>query len=489
MNLHFYNSLSRKKEKFEPILPGKVGMYVCGPTLYNEPHMGNLRTFIHFDTIVRYLKFIGLHVKYVRNITDAGHITNSLGNEVDSVSIAAKMEQKEPLELVYFYNVKFQRLTRDFNLLPPDIEPTATAHIQEQIEIIEKIIENGFAYEVNGSVYFDVKKYMEKYPYGELSGRKVEDLIEESRELNAQDEKRFFADFALWKAVDADAMQQWRSPWGMGGPGWHIECTAMSTKYLGKEFDIHGGGMDLKFPHHEGEIAQSCGSMGNAPARYWLHSNMLNVNGKKMSKSLGNSFLPNEIIEGTSPLFSKPYSPQVIRFFMMMSHYRSELDASDEALQAAEKGYQRISRAFSKIDSLPIPSNNDTVFAQLEEIATNCYAAMDDDINTSVTIAQLFELTSIINKILANEIQIGERERSKIKEIGFGFLEEALGVKIEAPHQDNSKINDVMQLVLELRKQARDNKDFATSDKIRDTLSKAGIAIKDGKDGSDFEIL
>ena len=318
--LLIYNSLSGEKEVFKPIIAGRVGMYVCGPTLYSEPHMGNMRTFINFDLIYRYLLHLGYQVKYVRNITDAGHITNSAGEAVDSIGKAARLEQVQSLEIVYKYNVKFQDLQRIYNLLPPSIEPTATGHIQEQIEVIEQIIENGFAYVVNGSVYFDVRAYSKKFEYGILSGRKVDELAEETRELNAQDEKRFFADFALWKKANPDDMQIWRSPWGDGNPGWHIECTAMSTKYLGDQFDIHGGGLDLKFPHHEDEIAQSCGSAGCNPANYWMHANMLNVNGQKMSKSLGNYFLPKEIVDGTTEVFDKPYSPQVIRFCMMQAH-------------------------------------------------------------------------------------------------------------------------------------------------------------------------
>ncbi len=336
-NLSIYSSLKREKEQFKPLKDGVVGMYVCGPTLYSEPHMGNMRTFINFDTIYRYLLKLGFKVKYVRNITDAGHITNSAGVSEDNIGKAAKLEQVQPLEIVYKFNTKFQELQRVYNMLPPSIEPTATGHIQEQIEIIEKIIENGFAYVKNGSVYFDVRKYNEKYNYGTLSGRKIDELEQETRELNAQDEKEFFADFALWKKANLDDMQIWRSPWGDGNPGWHIECTAMSTKYLGDQFDIHGGGMDLKFPHHEDEIAQNCGSLGCNPARYWMHANMLNVNGQKMSKSFGNYFLPLEIVNGTAELFDKPYSPSVVRFLMMQSHYRSTMDMTTKSLDDAER--------------------------------------------------------------------------------------------------------------------------------------------------------
>ena len=350
--LQIYNTLSGKKEKFEPLHENFVGMYVCGPTLYSEPHMGNMRTFINFDLIYRYLLHLNYEVKYVRNITDAGHITNSAGDEVDSIGKAARMEQMQPLEIVYKYNLNFIELQRIYNLLMPSIEPTATAHIQEQIEIIEQIISNGHAYIINGSVYFDTKKYMQDFDYGILSGRKVDELENETRVLNAQEEKRFFADFALWKKAGDDDMQIWRSPWGNGNPGWHIECTAMSTKYLGKHFDIHGGGMDLKFPHHEDEIAQSCSSLGCNPAKYWMHANMLNVNGQKMSKSLGNFFLPMEIIAGETALFKKAYSADVIRFFMMQAHYRSTLDFTEDALNAAEKGYERLMESLSLLENV-----------------------------------------------------------------------------------------------------------------------------------------
>ena len=353
-SLKIYNTLSGKKEDFTPIHEDHVGMYVCGPTLYSEPHMGNMRTFINFDLVYRYLLYLGYKVKYVRNITDAGHITNSAGDQEDSIGKAARLEQLQPLEIVYKYNVRFQNLQKIYNLLPPTIEPTATGHIQEQIEIIEKIMENGFAYEVNGSVYFDVQTYKKSFNYGELSGRKVEELENETRDLNAQGEKRFFADFALWKKANENDMQIWRSPWGDGNPGWHIECTAMSTKYLGETFDIHGGGLDLKFPHHEDEIAQSCGSSGKAPAKFWMHANMLNVNGKKMSKSLGNFFLPQEIVEGATDLFDKAYAPNVLRFFMMQSHYRSTLDLTQDALNASEKGLGRLTEAIETLDQITI---------------------------------------------------------------------------------------------------------------------------------------
>ena len=481
-NLKIYNSLSGQKEKFEPIQTGFVGMYVCGPTLYSEPHMGNMRTFINFDMIFRYLLQLDYNVKYVRNITDAGHITNSAGDEVDSIGKAAKSEKMQSLEIVYKYNVKFQELQRIYNLLPPSIEPTATGHIQEQIEHIEKIIENGFAYVVNGSVYFDVKKYSEKFEYGILSGRKVDELAEETRTLNAQGEKRFFADFALWKKANPEDMQIWRSPWGNGNPGWHIECTAMSTKYLGNHFDIHGGGMDLKFPHHEDEIAQNCGSLGCTPAKYWMHANMLNVNGQKMSKSLGNFFLPKEIVEGTTALFDKPYSPNVIRFFMMQAHYRSNLDFTQDALNAAEKGFSRLSDALQLIDKLTV---SPTSSFDVKDLITSFYAAMDDDFNAPILIANLFEAAKRINLINDGKDTITKEDLSLLSTEMNRFLQDVLGIEIGVTNSD-SKLAPVMDLVIDLRQQARDNKDWTTSDKIRDGLATAGIVIKDTKDGTSW---
>lgn len=479
-NLQIYNSLSGKKETFEPLQKEYVGMYVCGPTLYSEPHMGNMRTFINFDMIYRYFLHLGYKVKYVRNITDAGHITNSAGQEVDSIGKAARLEQMQSLEIVYKYNVKFQELQRLYNLLPPSIEPTATGHIQEQIEIIEQIIENGYAYVVNGSVYFDVQQYMKDFNYGILSGRKVDELDNETRALNAQDEKRFFADFALWKKANPDDMQIWRSPWGNGNPGWHIECTAMSTKYLGKHFDIHGGGMDLKFPHHEDEIAQSCGSMGCNPAKYWMHANMLNVNGQKMSKSFGNYFLPKEIIEGSTELFDKPYSPDVLRFFMMQAHYRSNLDFTQDALNASEKGYSRLMEAIKLLSKI---KTSESSSIQVSELVDSFYTAMNDDFNTPILIANLFEAAKIIYLINDGKATITDADSILLANEMNGFISNVLGLQTSSENND-SKLAPVMDLVLDLRQQARSNKDWTTSDKIRDGLAAAGIVVKDGKDGT-----
>lgn len=483
-NLLIYNSLSGEKESFKPIVDGKVGMYVCGPTLYSEPHMGNMRTFINFDMIYRYLLKLGYQVKYVRNITDAGHITNSAGEAVDSIGKVARLEQVQSLEIVYKYNVKFQELQRLYNMLPPSIEPTATGHIQEQIEIIEQIITNGFAYVVNGSVYFDVRAYAEKFQYGILSGRKVDELAEETRELNAQDEKRFFADFALWKKANPDDMQIWRSPWGDGNPGWHIECTAMSTKYLGDQFDIHGGGMDLKFPHHEDEIAQSCGSVGCNPANIWMHANMLNVNGQKMSKSLGNYFLPKEIIEGSTAVFEKPYSAPVIRFCMMQAHYRSTLDFTADSLNAAEKGYERLSEAMAKLDSLPTSNSSSQ---DVKAIIEACYRAMNDDFNAPMLIAALFDAVKLINLVVDGKESISAGDLEVLRAEMNSFVSDVLGLSFEKVGNDEA-LTAAMDLVLEMRKNAREQKDWSTSDKIRDRLAEAGIVVKDGKDGASWTV-
>ena len=482
MELSIYNSLSGQKEQFIPLHEGRVGMYVCGPTLYSEPHMGNMRTFINFDMIYRYLCFLGLKVKYVRNITDAGHITNSLGQAEDSIGKAARLEQVQSLEIVYRYNVKFQDLQRIYNLLPPTIEPTATQHIQEQIEIIEQIIENGFAYVVNGSVYFDVRAYGEKFEYGILSGRKVDELAEETRTLNAQDEKRFFADFALWKKANPEDMQIWRSPWGDGNPGWHIECTAMSTKYLGPQFDIHGGGMDLKFPHHEDEIAQNCGSLGCNPARYWMHANMLNVNGQKMSKSFGNYFLPKDIIEGTTGLFEKSYSANTVRFCMMQAHYRSTLDLTEDSLNAAEKGLSRLMDGISLLEKLT-PASEDSF--SVDAIITSFYTAMNDDFNTPILIANLFDAVKRIFAINDGKESLCAASLTNLKEEMSKFVADVLGIQA-AENTSGSQLAPVMDLVLELRQQARENKDWAMSDKIRDMLLAAGITIKDSKEGTSW---
>lgn len=481
-DLKIYNSLKRDKELFAPLKEGVVGLYVCGPTLYSEPHMGNMRTFINFDIIYRYFLKLGFKVKYVRNITDAGHITNSAGVSEDNIGKAARLEQVQPLEIVYKFNTKFQELQRVYNMLPPSIEPTATGHIQEQIEIIEKIVENGYAYVKNGSVYFDVRKYSKDFEYGILSGRKIDELEQETRELNAQDEKEFFADFALWKKANPDDMQIWRSPWGDGNPGWHIECTAMSTKYLGDQFDIHGGGMDLKFPHHEDEIAQNCGSLGCNPARYWMHANMLNVNGQKMSKSFGNYFLPLEIVEGTSKLFDQPYSASVVRFLMMQTHYRSTMDMTSDSLSAAEKGHNRLVEAINLLDKLQV---SDSSSHDVSALVASFYTAMNDDFNAPVLIANLFEAVKYVNSVNDKKATISKDDLEVLANEMRSFTFDVLGISALSEGND-SKLDGVMDLILDLRQEARSNKDWDTSDKIRDGLSAAGITVKDSKEGTSW---
>jgi len=450
-----------------------VGLYACGPTVYNYVHLGNVRTFLTFDTVTRYFRFLGYKVRYVRNITDVGHLENDADDGEDKIAKKARLEQLEPMEVVKRYTEDFHSVMRQFNILPPSIEPTATGHIIEQIEIIQKLIDKGLAYEVNGSVYFDVKKYNEHDHYGILSGRNIEELLESGRDLDSQDEKRDKIDFALWKKASPVHIMRWPSPWGDGFPGWHIECTVMSTKYLGETFDIHGGGMDLKFPHHECEIAQAKGASGKNPVRYWLHSNMLTVNGQKMSKSLGNSFLPAELFAGTHKLLDKGYSPMTVRFFMLQSHYSSTLDFSNEALSAAEKGFKRLTAALTLVKKMKI-SNEATDNNLVEE----CYRCMSDDFNTSKTLAVLFEMSSRINVL--NSASQGVDE--KFKSTYIGFMEDVLGLKEEISSDDHL-LDGTIKVLIELRKKARVDRNYALSDQIRDNLKAIGIQLKDGKDG------
>jgi cysteinyl-tRNA synthetase len=480
--IYFTNTLSGKKELFEPLKPPYVGMYSCGPTVYDEVHLGNVRTFMAFDVVYRYLVHVGYKVRYVRNITDAGHLTNDAGEGVDRIEESAKLEQLEPMEVVQKYTDSFHEVCRIFNILPPSIEPTATGHIIEQIEMVKRILENGYAYESKGSVYFDVKKYMEKYNYGELSGRNIEELMEGSRELEGQEEKKNSVDFAIWKAVASNHIQRWPSPWGEGIPGWHLECSAMGTKYLGKQFDIHGGGMDLKFPHHECEIAQSVGADGIKPVRYWLHANMLTVNGDKMSKSKGNSFLPRELISGDHPLLEKGYSPMAIRFFMLQAHYRSTLDFSNEALKAAEKGFSRLMNATDLLHEIKPGSSSSS---DIKKLQIDCYAAMNDDINTSILLSHLFEGVRIINSVHAGTETISADDLELLKKIFNDFLVDVLGIKSDYS-VNNDVVDKLMHVIISLRKEVRSRKDFATSDKIRDELEKVNIKLKDEKDGTNW---
>lgn len=485
-NLHLYNTLSRKKEKFTPINPPFVGMYVCGPTVYSDVHLGNCRTFMSFDIIYRYLVHLGYKVRYVRNITDAGHLEGDRDEGDDKFAKKAKLLQVEPMEIVQKYTVGFHDIMALFNTLPPNIEPTATGHIIEQQEIAKKIIENKFAYEVNGTVYFDVEKYSKTNNYGELTNRKLEDLLENTRELDGQDEKKGRLDFALWIKAKPEHLMQWPSPWGMGFPGWHIECSAMSTKYLGETFDIHGGGMDLQATHHTNEIAQNVAYCGKSPANYWMHTNMLTVNGARMSKSAGNSFLPMELFSGNHKLLSKGYSPMTVRFFMMQTHYRSTLDFSDEALSGSEKAFNRLMESYKTLQQLT-PSSNSS--ENIKELQAKCYEAMDDDFNTPVLIANLFEAVRIINSANDKKTQLTQADIDLLKTIYNNFIIDIMGIKVEEESGKASEaLEKVMQLVLEMRAKAKANKDFATSDEIRNKLTSAGIQVKDGKDGATWNL-
>ncbi|MCX2839672.1 cysteine--tRNA ligase [Salinimicrobium sp. MT39] len=486
--LKIYNSISGEKEVFKPINEGTVGMYVCGPTVYSNVHLGNCRTFISFDLVFRYLKHLGYKVRYVRNITDAGHLENDADSGEDRIAKKARLEQIEPMEVVQRYTVDFHNILQKFNNLPPSIEPTATGHIVEQIEIIKEILEKGYAYEANGSVYFDVIKFNESHDYGKLSGRKLEDMIPNTRELAAQSDKRNPQDFALWKKAEPQHIMRWPSPWSDGFPGWHLECTVMSSKYLGEEFDIHGGGMDLKFPHHECEIAQGEAATGKTPVNYWMHANMLTLNGKKMAKSTGNNILPNEIFTGDNPNLEKGFAPTVARFFMLQANYRSILDFSNEALVASEKGFQRLMDAYHALDHLETAATSDFDVAEWRQ---KCYDAMNDDFNSPILIAQLFEAVKQINIIKDGKAKITAEDLEVLKKTISDFIFDVLGLVDTAEAADNdfgNKLSGTVELLIKLRAEARANKDFATSDKIRDELLEIGIQLKDGKDGTSFTI-
>ncbi|GAB5472341.1 MAG: cysteine--tRNA ligase [Maribacter sp.] len=484
--LKIYNSLSGKKEVFTPLNEGHIGMYVCGPTVYSNVHLGNCRTFMSFDMIFRYFKHLGYKVRYVRNITDAGHLVDDAEDGEDKIAKKARLEKLEPMEVVQRYTVDFHSILQKFNFLPPSIEPTATGHIIEQIEIIKDILEKGYAYEINGSVYFDVTKFNEDHAYGKLSGRKLEDMIANTRELTAQDEKKSPQDFALWKKAEPQHIMRWPSPWGDGFPGWHLECTAMSTKYLGDTFDIHGGGMDLKFPHHECEIAQAEASNGRSPVNYWMHANMLTLNGKKMAKSTGNSLLPGEIFSGDNAILSKAFSPSVVRFFMMQAHYTSILDLSNDALLASEKGFHRLMDALQILKSLESRKNSDFDVTSWKQ---KCYDAMNDDFNSPILIAHLFEAVKHINAIKEGRESISEADKALLEATISSFVFDVLGLENKSESEAGTdKLAGVVELLIQMRKEARDNKDFATSDKIRDQLAEMGIQLKDGKEGTTFSV-
>lgn len=480
-----YNSLSKKKENFKSITEGYVGMYVCGPTVYSNAHLGNVRTFMFFDIVYRYLLHLGYKVRYVRNITDAGHLENDADEGEDRIAKKARIEKIEPMEVVQRYTVDFHNVLKNYNFLPPSIEPTATGHIVEQIEMIKEIIAKGFAYEVNGSVYFDVLEYNKKEDYGILSGRKVEDLIHNTRTLDGQSDKKNPQDFALWKKADERHIMRWPSPWSDGFPGWHLECSVMSTKYLGEQFDIHGGGMDLKFPHHECEIAQSKTCSGKTPVNYWMHTNMLLLNSQKMAKSTGNFILPNEILSGENDILPKAFAASVVRFFNLQANYRSILDFSGEALEASEKGHTKLMEAVNFLDK--IESGKISTF-NVQEWENSCYDAMNDDFNTPILIANLFEAVKVINHIKEQNASLTAPDLLAFKKALNSFVFEVLGLTNESYQANSEKINGVVELLIKLRKEARENKDWALSDQIRDELIVLGIQLKDGKEGTTFSV-
>tara|TARA_B100001142_G_scaffold186962_1_gene186123 strand:+ start:357 stop:1826 length:1470 start_codon:yes stop_codon:yes gene_type:complete len=479
--IQIYNTLTKQKEDFSPIVKDHVGMYVCGPTVYGNPHLGHARPAITFDIVFRYLMHSDYKVRYVRNITDAGHLENDADEGEDKISKKARLEQLEPMEIVQLYTLSYHKAMKSLNCLAPSIEPRATGHIIEQIEMIKKILNNGFAYEINGSVYFNVNKYNKKQPYGLLSGRNIEDTLEGTRSLDGQNEKRSSVDFAIWKKASPEHIMRWPSPWGEGFPGWHMECSAMSEKYLGKKFDIHGGGMDLIFPHHEAEIAQSNACNNCAPVNYWMHNNMITIDGKKMGKSLENFINLEELFSGNHAKLNQAYSPMTIRFFILQAHYRSTLDFGNEALQAAEKGFSKLMNAIETLQELQ-PSEKSTY--NITELEKKCYAAMDDDFNTPILIAHLFDGVRIINSIKNGKESLCVSDLEKLKALFNNFVMDILGLFSLKEIKENDLTNEIMELVLKLRSNAKSNKDFETADLIRKELNKLDIQINDGRDGS-----
>jgi cysteinyl-tRNA synthetase len=479
-SLLVYNTLSRKKEAFEPLHPPLVGMYVCGPTVYSDVHLGNCRTFVSFDLIYRYLLHLGYKVRYVRNITDAGHLEGDNDEGDDKFSKKARLEQLEPMEIVQRYTVGFHDVLRMFNTLPPSIEPTATGHISEQIEMVKEILDRGYAYEVNGTVYFDVEKYSKEFNYTILTNRNLEEMLNNTRELSGQDEKHGRLDFALWIKAKPEHIMRWPSPWGVGFPGWHIECSAMSSKYLGDQFDIHGGGMDLAATHHTNEIAQSQACNHVQPAKYWMHTNMLTVNGTRMSKSAGNGFLPHELFTGNHDLLNKGYSPMAVRFFMLQAHYRSTLDFSNDALEAAERGFKRLMNAISLLPKLKA-SNKKEKNTEIESLKSRCYAAMNDDFNSPILIAELFDGVRIINSVYDGKIHLSQDDIDELKKLIQDFVFDILGLKDDSI-DESEDFENLMDFVINLRIEAKENKDYATSDRIRKGLEGMGIQLQDTKD-------
>ena len=484
--LQLYNTLTRQKEIFEPLHPGKAGMYVCGPTVYGEPHLGHARSAITFDILYRYLKQLNYKVRYVRNITDVGHLVNDSDEGEDKIAQKARLDELEPMEVAQMYARLYEKSMDQLNVLPPDIEPRASGHIIEQIEIVKKILASGYAYESDGSIYFDVRKFAGDHPYGQLSGRKIEDLLSNTRELDGQQEKRSSLDFAIWKKAAPEHIMRWPSPWGEGFPGWHLECTAMSCKYLGLMFDIHGGGMDLTFPHHEAEIAQSVAAFGHDTVRYWMHNNMITMNGQKMGKSLGNAISLNQFFEGSHPYLEQAYDPMTIRFFMLTAHYRSTLDFSNEALQSAEKGLNRLLKAASLIEKIK-PDNSISSF-DIASLQKSCYDAMNDDLNTPIALSYLFEAVKAINTIIDGKAKIDNENLAILKDLFSIFIVDLFG--LSQPEKEQLSIEPyekAVDLLLQYRQQAKTNKDWNTADNIRNELSALGFVIKDTKDGFSWE--
>ncbi len=482
---YIYNSISRKKELFKPIIEGHVGMYVCGPTVYGDPHLGHARPAITFDVLFRYLKHLGYKVRYVRNITDVGHLENDADEGEDKIAKKARLEQLEPMEVVQFYTDRYHKFTEMLNVLTPSIEPRASGHIQEQLDMIDEIYEHGYAYEVNGSVYFDVLKYNKDYNYGKLSGRNVNDLLNNTRELAGQSDKRSGLDFALWKKAAPEHIMRWKSKWSDGFPGWHLECSAMSTKYLGEKFDIHGGGIDLQFPHHECEIAQSTAANGQEAVNYWMHNNMITINGQKMGKSLGNFITLEEIFTGNHKLLEQAYNPMTVRFFILQAHYRSTLDFSNQALQAAQKGLDRLLKAVDTLNKLKTSDSSDVDFSPIIEGVNN---AINDDLNTPIVISKLFDGVKIINSIYDGKNHINQEDLNTIKNLYNTFIFDILGLKQdESCNNNNEVLTEVVNLLLETRMKAKQEKNYALADEIRNKLTELGFVIKDKKDGFEWE--
>ena len=480
--LMLYNTLSRRKELFQPINPEHVGMYVCGPTVYGDPHLGHTRPAITFDLLFRYLKALGYKVRYVRNITDVGHLEHDADEGEDKISKKARLEQLEPMEVAQYYTNRYHIFMEKLGVLPPSIEPHASGHIIEQIELVKSILDAGYAYESNGSIYFDVTKYNEKFHYGKLSGRNLDDVLVGTRDIDGQSDKHNSFDFALWKKAQPEHIMRWPSPWSDGFPGWHLECTAMSTKYLGEQFDIHGGGMDLMFPHHECEIAQSCASLGHDSARYWVHNNMITIGGQKMGKSLGNFITLEQLFSGTHDKLEQAYSPMTVRFFILQAHYRSTLDFSNEALKAAEKGYDRLMKAVDTLGKLKANAEKSSV--DVSDLANRCAEAMNDDLSSPMVISALFDWVRIINSLADGKEQISATDLEELKRIVNLYVFDILGLHNEKSEGGESQLAPLMDMILEVRRTAKANKDWATSDLIRNRLAEIGIRVKDNKDGS-----